>query len=170
MTVMEVPPSFPTRTGPEFIVYAKANPGTLNVASPGIGTSVHLAGELFKMMTGAVVTASGPRGIARPKGVVPGGACPETRPGGQGRHGTAFLGCPFHAAFLALVPPKLDLVKQQAFIDGYEKLLNTRGDNHCPIRRAKMSCPPTRDPQSVLRDLQRLLSIGPCQMVLSRLA
>ena len=50
--VMEVPPSFPTRTGPEFIVYAKANHGTLNMASPGIGTSVHLAGELFKMMTG----------------------------------------------------------------------------------------------------------------------
>jgi tripartite-type tricarboxylate transporter receptor subunit TctC len=50
--VMEVPPSFPARTAPEFIVYAKANPGTLNMASPGIGTSVHLAGELFKMMTG----------------------------------------------------------------------------------------------------------------------
>jgi tripartite-type tricarboxylate transporter receptor subunit TctC len=50
--VMEVPPSFQAGTVPEFIVYAKANPGVLNMASPGIGTSVHVAGELFKMMTG----------------------------------------------------------------------------------------------------------------------
>ena len=50
--VMEVSPSFPARTVPEFIAYAKANPGKINMASSGIGTMVHLAGELFKMMTG----------------------------------------------------------------------------------------------------------------------
>jgi tripartite-type tricarboxylate transporter receptor subunit TctC len=50
--VMEVPASFPARTVSEFIVYANANPGVLNMASSGIGTSVHVAGELFKMMTG----------------------------------------------------------------------------------------------------------------------
>jgi tripartite-type tricarboxylate transporter receptor subunit TctC len=50
--VMEVHPSVPASTVPEFIAYAKANPGQLNMASPGIGTSVHVAGELFKMMTG----------------------------------------------------------------------------------------------------------------------
>jgi tripartite-type tricarboxylate transporter receptor subunit TctC len=50
--VMEVHPLFPAKTVPEFIAYAKANPGRLNMASPGSGTSVHLAGELFKMMTG----------------------------------------------------------------------------------------------------------------------
>src|SRR5262249_18558318 len=50
--VMEVPPSVPTRTVPEFIAYAKANPGKINMVSGGAGTSVHVSGELFKMMTG----------------------------------------------------------------------------------------------------------------------
>ena len=49
--VMVVNPSVPAKTVPEFNVYAKANPGKLNMASSGIGTSVHVAGELFKMMT-----------------------------------------------------------------------------------------------------------------------
>jgi tripartite-type tricarboxylate transporter receptor subunit TctC len=50
--VMEVNPSVPVNTVPEFIAYAKANPGKLNMASPGNGSSVHLAGELFKAMAG----------------------------------------------------------------------------------------------------------------------
>jgi tripartite-type tricarboxylate transporter receptor subunit TctC len=50
--VMEVHPSVPVKTVPEFIAYAKANPGRLNMASGGIGSSPHLFGELFKMMTG----------------------------------------------------------------------------------------------------------------------
>jgi len=50
--VMVVNPAFPAKTIAEFIVYAKANPGTINIASPGAGTAPHLAGELFKMMTG----------------------------------------------------------------------------------------------------------------------
>jgi len=50
--VLIVNPSVPTKTIPEFIAHAKANPGKLNFASAGIGTSEHLAGELFKMMTG----------------------------------------------------------------------------------------------------------------------
>jgi tripartite-type tricarboxylate transporter receptor subunit TctC len=49
---MEVHPSFPANTVPEFIAYAKANPGKLNMASPGNGTGPHMAGELFKIMTG----------------------------------------------------------------------------------------------------------------------
>jgi tripartite-type tricarboxylate transporter receptor subunit TctC len=48
--VMETNPSFPAKTVPEFIAYAKANPGKINMASPGNGTSSHVAGELFKMM------------------------------------------------------------------------------------------------------------------------
>ena len=50
--VMVVHPSVPPRTVPEFIAYAKANPGKINYASPGIGSTNHVAGKLFKMMAG----------------------------------------------------------------------------------------------------------------------
>jgi tripartite-type tricarboxylate transporter receptor subunit TctC len=50
--VMVVNPSFPAHSVPEFIAYTKANPGKINMASPGIGSLPHMAGELFKYMTG----------------------------------------------------------------------------------------------------------------------
>jgi tripartite-type tricarboxylate transporter receptor subunit TctC len=50
--LMEVNPSLPVKTVPEFIDYAKANPGKVNMASAGNGSVSHVAGELFKMMTG----------------------------------------------------------------------------------------------------------------------
>jgi len=50
--VMVVNPSFPAKTVPDFITYAKSNPGKINMATSGIGSSVHLAGELFATMTG----------------------------------------------------------------------------------------------------------------------
>src|SRR4029077_9104120 len=53
--VMVVHPSLPAKTVPEFIAYAKANPRKLNMASPGNGSPNHVAGELFKMMTGVDV-------------------------------------------------------------------------------------------------------------------
>ena len=54
--VMEVHPSVPVKTVAEFIAYVKANPDKVNVASSGNGTSIHLSGELFKMMTGLKMT------------------------------------------------------------------------------------------------------------------
>jgi tripartite-type tricarboxylate transporter receptor subunit TctC len=54
--VMEVTSSFPAKTVREFIDYCKANPGKINMASSGSGTSVHLSGELFKTMTGCDMT------------------------------------------------------------------------------------------------------------------
>ena len=50
--VMVVNPSFPAKTVPEFIAYAQANPGKINMASQGIGTTPHVCGVLLKMMTG----------------------------------------------------------------------------------------------------------------------
>jgi tripartite-type tricarboxylate transporter receptor subunit TctC len=52
-TVMVVNPELPAKTIAEFVAYTKSNPGKVNMASAGVGTSGHLAGELFKMMTGA---------------------------------------------------------------------------------------------------------------------
>jgi len=54
--VMVVNPLFPATTVPDFIAYAKANPGKINMASAGNGTPPHLAGELFQMMTGVSLT------------------------------------------------------------------------------------------------------------------
>jgi tripartite-type tricarboxylate transporter receptor subunit TctC len=51
-SVMVVPPSFPAKTVPEFIAFAKANPGKINMATAGVGGVPHAAGELFKMMAG----------------------------------------------------------------------------------------------------------------------
>jgi tripartite-type tricarboxylate transporter receptor subunit TctC len=62
--VMEVHPSVPAHTVPEFIAYARANPGKINMASAGTGSPVHIAGELFKMMAGVDLTHVPYRGSA----------------------------------------------------------------------------------------------------------
>ena len=62
--VMAVNPSVPVRTVPEFIAYAKSNPGKINIAAGGSGTAVHLYGELFKMMTGVDIVHVQYRGDA----------------------------------------------------------------------------------------------------------
>jgi tripartite-type tricarboxylate transporter receptor subunit TctC len=62
--VMLINPSFPTKTVPEFIAYAKANPGKINMASAGNGSPQHIAGEQFKMMTGVDLTHVPYRGNA----------------------------------------------------------------------------------------------------------
>jgi tripartite-type tricarboxylate transporter receptor subunit TctC len=61
--VMVVTPSLPVKTVSEFIAYAKANPDKLNMASGGNGTSIHMAGELFKMMTGVRMAHVPYRGV-----------------------------------------------------------------------------------------------------------
>src|SRR5262245_19561661 len=73
--VMEVNPSVPAKTVPEFIAYARVNPGKINMASGDVGTPSHPAGQLFKMMTGVDMVHVPYRGVA-------GGI--TTRLGGQG--------------------------------------------------------------------------------------
>jgi tripartite-type tricarboxylate transporter receptor subunit TctC len=63
--VMEVNPSVPAKTVPEFIAYAKANPGKINFASSGNGSTIHMSGELFKMMTGVDIVHVPYRGSAQ---------------------------------------------------------------------------------------------------------
>jgi tripartite-type tricarboxylate transporter receptor subunit TctC len=62
--VLVVNPSFPAKTVPEFIAYAKANPGAISYGSAGIGTVVHAAGELFKSMAGVNLVHVPYRGLA----------------------------------------------------------------------------------------------------------
>jgi tripartite-type tricarboxylate transporter receptor subunit TctC len=62
--IVEVHPSIPAKTIPELIAHAKANPGQLNMASAGIGSAGHVAGELFKMTTGIGLTHVPYRGLA----------------------------------------------------------------------------------------------------------
>jgi len=62
--VMEINPSLSVKSVPEFIAYARANPGKINMASGGNGTSQHLSGELFKMMTGLSMVHVPYRGAA----------------------------------------------------------------------------------------------------------
>ena len=62
--VMVINPALPPKTVPEFVAYAKANPGRINMASSGIGTSQHVCGELFKMMAGVDMVHVPYRGAA----------------------------------------------------------------------------------------------------------
>jgi tripartite-type tricarboxylate transporter receptor subunit TctC len=71
--VLVVHPSFPAKTVPEFIAYAKANPGKLSMASGGIGSGSHMAGELFKQMAGVDMVHVPYRGAGPALGDVLGG-------------------------------------------------------------------------------------------------
>jgi len=78
--VMAMHPSFPAKTIPEFIAHAISNPGKINMASPGAGTSAHLSGELFKMMAGVDMLHVPYRGGAGPQ------RCAERASEGHVRH------------------------------------------------------------------------------------
>jgi tripartite-type tricarboxylate transporter receptor subunit TctC len=73
VNVMEVHPSVPARTIPELIAYAKANPGKLDMASAGVGSPGHVAGELFKLMAGVDMVHVPYRGVAPALGDLLGG-------------------------------------------------------------------------------------------------
>ncbi len=62
--ILLVNPSFPAKTFAEFVAYAKANPGKVNMASPGVGTPMHVAGELIKLMAGVNIVHVPYRGPA----------------------------------------------------------------------------------------------------------
>ena len=85
--VMVVPPDLPVKTVADFIAYTKANPGKVTLASSGNGTSVHMSGELFKMMTDLDMVHVPYRGSA---GIYPDlhdrqGACAVRQPAGLDR-------------------------------------------------------------------------------------
>ena len=110
--VMLVNPSVPANTVPEFITYAKANPGKINMASAGNGSPTHLSGELFKMTTGInllhvpyrgspaaltdLISGQGP-GHVRQRGIVdrPHQGWQVARPGGDDRN--TLGGAPGHS-------------------------------------------------------------------------
>jgi len=73
--VMEVTPSFPAKTVPDFIAYAKANPGKVNMASAGIGSTPQLYGELFKSMAGVDLVTVHYRGSGAALPDLIGGQC-----------------------------------------------------------------------------------------------
>jgi tripartite-type tricarboxylate transporter receptor subunit TctC len=78
--IMEVHPSVAAKTVPEFVAYAKANPDKFNMASGGNGTSIHVAGELFKMMTGVKMLHVPYRGVgASYPDLIAGRGCPARR-------------------------------------------------------------------------------------------
>jgi tripartite-type tricarboxylate transporter receptor subunit TctC len=62
--ILEAHPAFPVRTAGELIAYARANPGKVNIATPGTGTAPHVAAELFRMMTGVDIITVRYRGTA----------------------------------------------------------------------------------------------------------
>jgi tripartite-type tricarboxylate transporter receptor subunit TctC len=62
--ILEAHPAFPVRTAGELIAYARANPGKVNIATPGTGTAPHVAAELFRMMTGVDIVTVRYRGTA----------------------------------------------------------------------------------------------------------
>src|SRR3984893_16968921 len=74
--VMEVNPSVPAKTVAEFISFAKANPGKVNMASAGVGTSTHMSGALFLMMTGTELVLVPYRGAAPARADLQRGAAP----------------------------------------------------------------------------------------------
>jgi tripartite-type tricarboxylate transporter receptor subunit TctC len=69
--VMEVIPSFPAKTLPEFIAYAKANPGVINFGSGGVGNASHVAGELFNLLAGVSMVHVPYRGQGHAAGIKP---------------------------------------------------------------------------------------------------
>src|ERR1700746_4053306 len=70
--IMEVLPNFPAQTVPEFIAYAKAHPGKINMASAGVGGPQHVAGELFKFMAGGDLGAGAYRASEAGRGALAG--------------------------------------------------------------------------------------------------
>jgi tripartite-type tricarboxylate transporter receptor subunit TctC len=120
--VMDVNLSVPARTVPEFIAYAKANPGKVNMASAGTGTAVHVAGELFKMLAGVDMLHVPYRGSPLAMADLFGGRVQvifDNMPGSIGyiRSGKLRALAVTTAARSDLVP---DIPPLSAFVPGYE--------------------------------------------------
>ena len=103
--VMVVNPSVPAKTIPEFVAYAKANPGKVNMASAGTGGIGHLAGELLKMAAGVDLVHVPYRGngpaLRRPGQITASPSCPEIANGGYSECERRFSyssGCPYRFA------------------------------------------------------------------------
>jgi tripartite-type tricarboxylate transporter receptor subunit TctC len=120
--VMVVNPSFPATTVPQFIAYAKANPRKINMGSGGVGTSIHVSGELFKMMTGIDMLHVPYRGGALALNDLIGGQLQvmfDTMPGSIGfiRAGTLR---PLAVTTAERAPVLPDVPRVGDFVPGYE--------------------------------------------------
>jgi tripartite-type tricarboxylate transporter receptor subunit TctC len=122
--VAEVTPSLPVKSIPELIDYAKANPGKINYASAGIGTPQHVAGELFKMMTGVTMQHVPYRGSAPALNDLLGGQVQlmiETTPASVGHlKGGRLRGLAVTTLKRAEALPDLPTVND--FVPGYEAI------------------------------------------------
>ena len=148
--VMTVSPSFPVHNVADFIAYARAHPGKLNQGSSGNGTTQHLAGELFKMMTGtdfAHIPYKGASGHHRPSGGARSRCCSSPCPPRCPHHGGQVARAKVTSAARAGILPEVPTIGE--YVPDYEASGWTG------------VCAPGRTPPAVIGTLNAAINAGP---------